>query len=401
MAMKSAILAGLVSVLVMHPSVATAAPSRAWTPAPQDTAKKNDGKNSNKSNGSNNGKAEKKQKADTAPPSPEKLAERKAEAEARALYTGMAPVEFTMTANFKSIGRDRDTLSTKRFAASVVTAGAGVRMDTIPVQLRTRGHFRLDRCSFVPLRVEFPKQETKGTVFEGVGAVKLGTHCEKDSEMEEYQLREYAAYRIYNMLTPRSYRARIAKVTYVDSASGKPMDTKYGMFVENDKDLGDRMGGKIKELRKALFDDVDEESINILSIFEYMIGNTDWSLYALHNVRLLQTDDGMIYPIAYDFDFSGLVGARYATPDPKLNIRSVKDRLFRGPCRTPEQLEPVIAKFKSIKGPTLALYDSLPGLNGRYRDDAKEYLGNFFRIIERPGDVKAELIENCNRKGGA
>ena len=161
-----------------------------------------------------------------------------------------------------------------------------------------------------------------------------------------------------------------------------------------------RAGGVVREMRRALFDNVDEEILLNMTIFEYMIGNTDWSISALHNVRIVATPTGQLIPIAYDFDFSGLVDARYASVDPRLPIKRVRDRLFRGPCKTAEEWEPTLAGFRSKKSEVLALYDSLPGLDKGYAKDSQDYLRDFFRILDRASDVRGEIVENCNRQGG-
>ena len=76
-------------------------------------------------------------------------------------------------------------------------------------------------CDFVPLRVEFPKQETAGTAFEGQTALKLGTHCRGDKVYENYTIREYLTYRLFNLITPLSFRARLGRATYVDATIKK------------------------------------------------------------------------------------------------------------------------------------------------------------------------------------
>ena len=378
---------------------------RAIAPPPsfvQDTAKKSKG---HKASGE---VVDSTAHVDSAPPtsknempSPEKLAERKLEADALPLFRDRAPLEFTLIANFKRLAKERDTLSTRRFAGTVIVAGEGGRVDTIPVKLRTRGHYRLARCSFVPLRVEFPGKASKGTPFEHEDALKLGTHCERSGEYEQYVLREYLAYRIHELVSPIGFRARLARATYVDSASAKPIDTRFALFLESEEHMAARAGGVVRPLRGALFEDVDSTALLNMTVFNYMIGGHDWSMYALHNVRLVVQPTGTLLPVPYDFDFSGLVETRYAIPDPRLGIRSVRARLNRGPCRTREQLEPTLARFRSVRSQVLALYDSLPGLDKRYAGDAKRYLGDFFDTIERPGLVKAALVDVCSRKESA
>jgi hypothetical protein len=136
----------------------------------------------------------------------------------------------------------------------------------------------------------------------------------------------------------------------------------------------------------------------LISVFAYFLGNTDWSLYSLHNIRLVSTSDGRYIPIAYDFDWSGLVFTRYAKPDPRLGIKTVQDRLYRGPCITPAEMASVIAKFTAQKPAIKALYARLP-LDDGYRRRALDYQEEFFRIIADQRQVKRELIETC--AGGA
>jgi hypothetical protein len=288
---------------------------------------------------------QKDDKAPKEPPTPEKRAEWKKEAEARALFAVDTPVEIKLVGNFKVITKDRDTLSTKEYWGEVQMADEKGAELKIPVMLRTRGHYRLanKNCQMVPLRLDFKKGEVKGTVFDGQDKLKLVTHCNSNALYEEYMIREYLAYKVHNLITPRSYRARMAKVTYVDSATGTPIETRNGIFMEHEDDVAKRMEGQIADLRGALFDDVDQPQLLEVAIFEAFVGNTDWSLAALHNIRLVRQQNLNIMPVAYDLDFSGLVGTRYSTPDPRLGIRNVKERLYRGPCKDPSELAPFFA----------------------------------------------------------
>ena len=340
---------------------------------------------------------QKEEKAPKEPPTPEKIAEWKKEAEARALFSADAPVELKLVGNFKVISKDRDTLSTKEYWGEVqMTDGKGGELK-IPVMLRTRGHYRLSNknCSFVPLRLDFKKGEVKGTVFDGQDKLKLVTHCNSNPLYEEYMVREYLAYRVHNLITPRSYRARMAKVTYVDSATGTPIETRNGIFMEHEDDVAKRMEGEIADLRGALFDDVDQPQLLEVAIFEAFVGNTDWSLAALHNIRLVRQQNMNIMPVAYDLDFSGLVGTRYSTPDPRLGIRNVKERLYRGPCKDPSELAPFFGVYREKKDAILKLYDETPGLDGRYRNDAKAFLNQWFKMLDTPRDAKWMFKENC------
>ncbi len=328
---------------------------------------------------------------------------RKLDADARRLFATDTPLEFTLTADFKAVNRDRNPQSTKVFPATMTVARPDGTMGTFPLNIRTRGHVRrmLQTCAFAPLRLEFQAEHVKNTVFEGHKNIKLGTHCRDVDLFEQYVPREYAAYRMYNLLTPNSFRARLAKATYVDQSSQKPIAIRQAIFIEDDDDVAKRMEGRNVAYQKLTFRRVDQDTVTLMTLFEYMIGNTDWSMYLLHNVVLTEKTSGIIYPVPYDFDYSGLVNARYAIPAKQFNITSVRDRLYLGPCRTPPEFEPYFAKFQALKPQILALFDSIPGLDDGYRKDSQKYMERFFQTISRPNEVKREFVDTCNNRVGA
>jgi hypothetical protein len=329
------------------------------------------------------------------------LAERRREAENRNLFQSAEPLPFMLVADFKAVNRDRSPESTKTFPVTIVFARADRTTASIPLQIRTRGHSRRrpQLCDFAPLRLEFTKNQMSGTVFGGHRALKLGTHCRDVGEFEQYVLREYAAYRILNMLTPRSFRVRLAKATYVDASSKKQVAHRYGLLIEDDDDVARRMEGRISDQRGLLFRQMDQETLTLMTLFEYMIGNTDMSISEQHNVRIVQTQPGLRYPVPYDFDYSGLVNTTYSLVDKKLGIDTARDRVYRGPCRTSEELEPLFVKMRGVKPDIFAMYDGLADLNNSYRRQAKSYLEDFYRTIDRPRDVKRAFIDGCLKAG--
>ena len=341
--------------------------------------------------------------ADSARREAKQRAERAHKSAQRALFAESQPLEFSLIANYGAIARDRDTLSTKRFTGTVVVKDSLGADRTIPVQLRTRGHFRLlsRNCRFVPLRITFPDSGVGHTPFAGQRSVKLGTHCQNnDGRYDDYTRREYLAYTLFNAVTPKSFRARLARGTYIDSATGKSIATRVAMFIESEDDLARRMGGKIQELRGALFDDLLTEPLMDASLFQYAIGNTDWSLFGLHNARVMVMPDGKVIPVIYDFDFSGLVNTHYAGPDPRMGIKTVRDRLYRGPCQAPDAFVAAAARFTSRKAAMLSAIASVPDFSGGEQRLARDYLDGFFTVIESPGRFRREVIEACEKKPG-
>jgi hypothetical protein len=328
-------------------------------------------------------------------PTPDKMKERRETAEALPLFADTAVLPVTLVGDFKAINKDHDPNSKQRYPG-VLRTGDNTELQ---VQFRARGHVRrLSRtCDYVPLKVEFVKKATKGTVFAEQDALKLVVQCAGGDEYEQYLLREYLAYRIFNVITHRSFRARLAKVSYVDRASGKPAGTRIGMFLEDEGDVARRFEGRIVELQRLRFDDLDSDSLMPAMIFEYLIGNTDMSIYALHNMQIVQRPDKSLHVVPYDFDYSGLVNAPYALPARGFLLKNVTERLYRGPCRRQELVEPYVANFIAKKDLVRALPDQIPGFSRLSRDDTRNYIDSFYSSIDSPKEVRG-LFVSCSPK---
>src|SRR5947199_9434957 len=121
-------------------------------------------------------------------PEPAVLLARRTEAEKRPLFDTTEPLAFTLTADFKTINKDRRPESTARYPGIISVTDERGREQTIKVKLSPRGHFRrmARNCSFVPLRVELSEAEVAGTVFAGQTTQKLGTPCQDDKAYEQY-----------------------------------------------------------------------------------------------------------------------------------------------------------------------------------------------------------------------
>lgn len=330
-------------------------------------------------------------------PDAEALKALRAEAEARPLFSSAAPLELTLTANFSAINKDHDPESTTRYPGVLTVTGPDGAPRNISVKLSARGHFRrmARNCGWVPLRVELASESAAGTVFAGQTTLKLGTGCEASKEFEQYTLREYLAYPLFNMVTPLSFRARLARATYVDEQSKKRTSARYSLFIEHEHDVARRNEGRVVVLPRVEFKALDADTLTRMMLYEYMIGNTDFSIWALHNVRLVQTPARTLLPVPYDFDLSGFVHAPYASPDRRLGLRSVLDRLYRGPCRTTEELDAAAEAFRAKRADMLSLVDSMRDMDASGRTEAKDYLEGFFRAIDRPASIKRQLVDGC------
>jgi hypothetical protein len=336
------------------------------------------------------------------PPDADALAKRRRNAETLPLFSSFEPIEITITADFKSVQRDRDVDSKTLYPGTLAIVTDGAAGPPIPIQLRTRGHVRRSTrvCEFAPLRLEFPKAGVKGTVFAGLDFVRLGTHCQSEGVYQQYTLKEYLANRLLLTLTPRALRARLARVTYADTDAGRKPYTRLGIFFEDADDMAKRVEARELPVPRQVFSAVDQPSLLFMSLFQYMIGNTDYSIFTLHNVVMLDDAKGVRYVAPYDFDYSGLVYAHYAAPAKGLGLASVRDRMYRGPCKTEAEVAQALQPFREKQAELLALPASLPDFDDGHRRNAEKYLNEFFDLVGRPDRLRKVFVTDCKPLDG-
>lgn len=272
------------------------------------------------------------------------------------------------------------------------------------VVVRTRGKSRRNRkvCPFPPLRLNFRKAQTSDTLFDGQDKIKLVTHCRNNSRTHEQALlSEYLAYRILNILTDSSFRARLLRITYVYTDMQLQVAT-WGILIEHVDRLGERLQARPLAVEKVGVRDLRPLDTNLASVFQYFLGNTDFSPIAAapgedccHNQALLTPADGLHYTIPYDFDRTGWVNAPYATPNPRFRIRSVRQRLYRGRCVNNEHLDTSLQVFREHRDEIDALVKEQPGLTPATRRYLLKYSNAFFRIIDNPRKFDKAVVRNC------
>ena len=261
---------------------------------------------------------------------------------------------------------------------------------SLPIKVKVRGNFRRSstNCSFPPLLVNFPSKKSKNTLFEHQDKLKLVTECAR----EDYVFSEYLVYEAYNLITDLSFKARLAQVTYVDSLGKRKPEVAYGFFIENELDLAKRNGAKNFTNKNLSIYSLDTVQMATATLFEYMIGNNDWSVPALHNIKLFTVPGKLFMPVPYDFDHSGIVETNYALPPPQLEISSVRERLYRGLNYSPAVFQEVFAKFNSVKPQLYALYQDNPLLSPSYIKRTIKYLDEFYEIINDPKAIKRYFV---------
>jgi hypothetical protein len=274
------------------------------------------------------------------------------------------------------------------------------------LKLRTRGKYRNQKrtCVFAPVRLNFRKKQVVGTEFAGQDKLKLITHCKSNSNRhEQLVLKEYLAYRSLQVLTDKSFGARLLRITYVDSDNELDTITRFGFVIEDADDIGDRINLAPAKVPKISYEDLDRQQSNLVSVFQYMIGNTDYSMIrgplnanCCHNIGLFVDNDGLYTPIPYDFDFAGMVNAPYAEPNPKLGISSVRVRFYRGRCDNNELLPGTVAYIKEHETEILGLARELDGFEENYQQDVIRYLNVYFERVSTPQNIERYLARKCS-----
>lgn len=313
------------------------------------------------------------------------------------LFTSEVPLEVTFTTNLKQLRGDKSETSPYR-AATMTYTGSDGKTVTVPMRAKTHGIWRLKHCDLPPIRLNISNKESKGTIFYDLQKPKMVSVCRDKQGYEQYVLQEMQLYRVYQVLTPRSHRVRTLKISYTDSATGKADVIRYGFLFEDPDELADRLGGTMIKTKGASPDDIDPLPAAIAFMFQFLIGNTDFSFAGLHNGELVMKPDGSpALPVAYDFDFSGAVNTPYATADPRLQIKRVRDRLFRGYCVLQPEMPAAIALFKAKKDAIYALYNDDVGklLESRIVKETLDYYNDFYDTIKTEHDAQVGMFSSC------
>jgi hypothetical protein len=323
-------------------------------------------------------------------------------ARAQRLFRSDSVLTVTITTTLGPLLKQRDSLELAKHPAVFSYGGDNGKPVNVPVRLRARGHFRRQarNCDFPPLWLEVKSSDAKQTVLSGLNKLKITTNCRpKSPEYEQYILQEYVVYRAYAALTDASFRTRLLRITYRDTAGKIAPITSWGFFIEDVDDVAIHLHRNVLQAQGAHFADLEPEPLSLLSMFEYFIGNTDWSISGLHNIAVLQDSSANLIPVAFDFDWTGAVDARYAFPDKRLPIHAVTDRLYRGNCLTPDQFRATLDRFRAKHAAIDSVFTQLPQLAPDRAKEMKGFFNDFWKRIDDPRSLQKEIAGDCQKNG--
>lgn len=274
----------------------------------------------------------------------------------------------------------------------------------LDVSIRARGNFRRTFCTRPPLQLNFKKSQVKGTLFQKQDKLKLVAPCEYGPASQQYVLKEYLAYRIFEVLTDHSFGTRLIRLSYIDSDNKLPTRTALVFVIEDDDAVAERLGLDKLKVGHNEIEDLDESTTALVDLFQLLIGNNDYSVlkgpegaYCCHNIEMFVNEESANkrIPVPFDFDMSGIVNTDYSAPPSYLPIKTVRTRYYRGLCQQPEVLDATLAHIRSKREEIMALIGETGELSRLSTNRGTKFLGDFFELLDDSEAVKTKIVDRC------
>lgn len=261
------------------------------------------------------------------------------------------------------------------------------------LEVRRRGKFRRMKAELPPLKLKFKKKALVTAGFDTLNEMKLVLPFRTDDVGDEWLVREYLAYRMFEHLTPVSIRARLIRLTLRDSHVEKYKKTVYAMLIEDDEFTAARLGANIIEEYGIHPDSFLMNQAALVSMFNYMIGNTDWDVSMSRNVRLVKSpESGKILTLPYDFDFSGFVHTNYASPSLESGLKNNRQRFLMANGIRPESLKTAVKILRAAKKDLYSICKS-KHVSRDAIDDMQTYLDSFFDAVKESDEVPSVMVD--------
>jgi hypothetical protein len=312
------------------------------------------------------------------------------------LFRSDEVIRIELKSNFTAILQERtvEPVAHKGILTYSTADGKTVKLN---VEVTSRGNFRRDpaNCDFPPLLINFSKKGTKNTLFKNQDKLKLVTPCKLDRDV----IQEYLVYKMYNLITEKSLKARLVSISYFDTDKNKRLFEKYSFFIEDEDHAA--MRNNAIEIKKVLTPfDLDSVVFRNMAFFQYMIGNKDWFVTSRKNIVLMQPADssGAPFAVPYDFDFAGFVDADYTRPAGVPRELLVDRRVFKGICYSESEINETITYLRKLRPAFESLIRSMPMLPRYSQGENLNYIREFYSAIEDPRDIRKRFLANCETK---
>ncbi len=293
----------------------------------------------------------------------------------------------------------RDKPEDEHLDAFIMICTEGADTIAADIKVTARGNFRRRNCDFPPLMLNFKDAETGYPDIDALKKVKLVSHCMPDADYKTYVLREYLAYKIYNIVTDYSFRVRLLNISYYDINHDTLYAVKTGFLLEPVSMLEDRFGMDELEDIRISNDAVEEGVLLELSVFQHIIANSDWLVDIMHNLKVFGDEEspGDLIAVPYDFDFTGWVNADYAVVREDMGLEDIRDRAYLGPCRSEQEYRDVLDYYMEKKDIFIDTIKEFKYLESRNRRDLIRYIRSFYRLY-RKDKIIDSYMKTCNNK---
>ena len=314
-------------------------------------------------------------------------------------FLGDSIIEIVLNTNFTKLIVEKKGME---FQPAKITWNAGDSAHAVveQIKIKMRGYYRRDFCSFASMGFDFSDSTGKSTL-RHLKKIKIVVPCEWGPDDEQLLLKEFVLYKIYQLFTPMSYRVRLLHFKFEDNSGYTKSYRQYGFAIEPIDDLAKRNNMQEEEKRKVLSEQTNLLHTTMVSIFEYMIGNTDWAIPPQHNIKLIIPKDSALAPpyiVPYDFDFSGAVNAIYAEPLPTMGIKKVTDRKYLGFKRTLPEIKTILEKFSANEAAVYKVIDDFKLLSKFSKNEMTVFLQGFFTQIKDEAAIKKIFVDGARVK---
>lgn len=312
------------------------------------------------------------------------------------LFASDEMLVMTLRTDFSAIQQDR--LSDPQYhEGELIYSDPGGKPVKLYVRVMVRGNFRRDpeNCKFPPLLLNFRKKETENTLFENQDKLKLVTPC----LTEEDVIDEYTVYRMYNRVTDLSFRVRLVKIIYYDTAEQKELFGRFSFFIEDEEHVAERNNATIRDKVLTPFD-LDSDNYIKLSVFQYLIGNSDWWVSSRKNIVIMQSRDTVpqLYAVPYDFDITGFVNPRFIKHSGITDFRKSDIRIYKGICFTETEFDEVFNFYRQIKPSFESIINDQSLISKTARRQNISYIDYFYKVIDNKNLIKKNILNYCETR---
>ncbi len=266
------------------------------------------------------------------------------------------------------------------------------------VRIRARGEIRKTICTTPPFWLNIRHAGIEAEDLRDVIKVKVVTRCKSSKSHEDYVLKEYLIYQIWNLLSPYSFNTRLVRLKFIDTGRDNKESEDWAFIIEPEVMMAERNNCMSIKNDRLSVSTVNKEWMDKAAFFSYMVGQADFSVTGRHNLKIVTSKEystaGFI-TVPYDFDYCGLVDAEYAVPGETLGVESVTQRYFLGACRSEETYRETIAWLASYREEIKDLILSFEYINESSKMEMLKYIDSYYDESDNKSFIERRVNSTC------